>query len=86
MIATLTSKGQITLPKGIRDQLGLLSGARLDFVALADGSIIAKLVKVNPMSARGILKSPHARPLTLEDVDEAVGRHLRDARSAGKRA
>ena len=46
MIATLTSKGQITLPKGIRDQLGLLSGARLDFVALADGSIIAKLVKV----------------------------------------
>ena len=39
MIATLTSKGQVTLPKVIRNQLRLHAGDRLDFFVKGDGHI-----------------------------------------------
>ena len=35
--ATLTSKGQLTLPKKIRDQLGLSAGDKVNFVLMKDG-------------------------------------------------
>jgi AbrB family looped-hinge helix DNA binding protein len=86
MIATLTSKGQVTLPKFIRDKLGLVSGTRLDFVAMSDGSIRARPLEFNAMSVRGILKSPHAKPLSVQEMDEAVARHLRAKHAPARRA
>ena len=38
--STLTSKGQLTLPKAIRDRLRLESGDRIDFVVDAKGRLI----------------------------------------------
>ena len=78
MFATLTSKGQVTLPKEIRDRLGLAAGSMLDFELLPDNSITARTVTADARRIRGILKSPHAKPLTIEKMDAAVGRHLRD--------
>ena len=72
MFATLTSKGQVTLPKEIRDQLGLDAGAILDFQILEDNTIIARRVKPDARRIRGLLKSPHAAPLTVEQMDAAV--------------
>ena len=76
MIATLTSKGQITLPKEIRERLGLNAGAMLDFQILENNTITARPVKPDARRIRGLLKSPHAKPLTLEQMDEAVSKHL----------
>ena len=78
MIATLTSKGQITLPKEIRDRLGLDAGSMLDFQILEDNTITARQVKPDARRIRGLLKSPHAIPLTVEQMDEAVSKHLRE--------
>ena len=78
MFATLTSKGQITLPKEIRDRLGLDAGATLDFQVLPDNTITARAVRPDARRIRGLLKSPHARPLTVEQMDEGVAKHLRD--------
>ena len=78
MFAKLTSKGQITLPKEIRDRLGLDAGSMLDFQVLEDNTITARQVKPDARRIRGLLKSPHAIPLTVEQMDEAVSRHLRD--------
>ena len=78
MFATLTSKGQITLPKEIRDRLGLDAGSMLDFQILEDNTITARQVKPDARRIRGLLKSPHAIPLTVEQMDEAVSKHLRD--------
>ena len=77
MFATLTSKGQITLPKEIRDRLGLAAGSMLDFQVLPDNTITARAVKPDARRIRGLLKSPHPDPLTVEQMDEAVSRHLR---------
>ena len=78
MFATLTSKGQITLPKEIRDRLGLDAGSVLDFQILEDNTITARQVQPDARRIRGLLKSPHSIPLTVEQMDEAVSKHLRD--------
>jgi antitoxin PrlF len=78
MLATLTSKGQITLPKEIRDRLQLDAGATLDFELLPDNTIVARPVKADARRIRGLLKSPHSRPLSVEDMDQGVERHLQD--------
>jgi antitoxin PrlF len=78
MFATLTSKGQITLPKEIRDRLGLDAGSMLDFQLLEDNTITARLVQPDARRIRGLLSSPHAASLTVAQMDEAVSKHLRD--------
>ncbi len=39
MLATITSKGQVTVPKHIRDQLNIQAGTQLDFTLNYDGTI-----------------------------------------------
>ena len=78
MFAKLTSKGQITLPKEIRDRLGLDAGSMLDFQLLEDNTITARPVKPDARRIRGLLKSPHATPPTAKQMDAAVSKHLRD--------
>lgn len=77
MFATLTSKGQITLPKEIRDRLGLDAGSMLDFRLLPDNTITARPVKPDARRIRGLLRSPHASAPTVQQVDEAISDHLR---------
>lgn len=84
MFATLTSKGQITLPKEIRDRLGLDAGSILDFELRADDTITVRQVKPDARRLRGLLKSPHAVAPTIEQMDQAIADHLR-AKHAAKR-
>ncbi len=89
MFATLTSKGQLTLPKVIRDRLNWDAGAILDFEIQADNTITARHVVPDARRIRGLLKSPHAAPLTAEQLDAAVSKHLRDkhaTRQAGRKS
>ena len=72
MFVTLTSKGQLTLPKEIRDRLKLAPGAILDFQIQADGTITARHVQPDARRIRGLLESPHAAPWTVEQMDQAV--------------
>ena len=82
MFATLTSKGQITLPKEIRERLGLDAGAVLDFELLPDNTITARQVKPDARRIRGLLKSPHSAPLTIEQMDEGIARHVQARQTA----
>ena len=77
MLATLTSKGQLTLPKEIRDRLGLDAGSVLDFELRPDNTITARAVKPDARRLRGLLVSPHAKALTVEQMDAAVGAALK---------
>jgi antitoxin PrlF len=40
MATTVTAKGQITIPKRVRDLLGIVPGSRVDFHRAADGSVV----------------------------------------------
>lgn len=71
MQATLTSKGQITLPKPLRDQLHLQPGDKVEF--LVDFSGAVRLLPVTqPISRlKGMAPWPR-KPLTLEEMDAAI--------------
>lgn len=70
-VATITSKGQITIPKAIRDLLGLKPGNRLVFVPRPNGEVIVKAETVDVRSLRGMLK--HDGPaVSVEEMNEAI--------------
>ncbi len=83
MFATLTSKGQLTLPKEIRDRLNLDAEAILDFQIQADNTITTRQVQPDARRIRGLPKFPHAVPLTAEQMDEAVAAALSLFEAAG---
>lgn len=76
MLATITSKGQITLPKEIREQLGLVVGSKLDFSIEADGSLRVRPLRRGAADLFGLLHDPDRAASTVEQMNEAVGQYL----------
>jgi antitoxin PrlF len=72
--STITSKGQVTIPKEVRDQLGLKPGDRVDFVKDRTGRFLLRPINTDFRSLRGIIKYPLGRPITIEEMDEAIAR------------
>ncbi|MEM7525245.1 MAG: AbrB/MazE/SpoVT family DNA-binding domain-containing protein [Pseudomonadota bacterium] len=73
--STITSKGQTTLPKDVRDRLGVGPGDKVRYLVIGDEVRIVKPRKA--MSLCGALKHEGA-PVSLEDMDAALR-----ARAAG---
>ena len=70
-VATLTSKGQVTIPKPIRDHLHLKIGDRLEFLLQDDGQVILVPATVDVAELEGILPPPQ-KPVTVEAMKQAV--------------
>ncbi len=72
--AVVTSKGQITIPKPVRDGLGVESGDRVEFVELERGvySVVAATRDIRDL--KGVIPKP-AKPVSIEDMNRAVRRH-----------
>jgi AbrB family looped-hinge helix DNA binding protein len=70
-IATMTSKGQVTIPKDIRDALRLKAGDKLDFQVQPDGSYRIVPRKVDILSVFGMLKN-NGIHVTVEEMNEAI--------------
>jgi len=51
--ATMTSKGQITVPKMVREALGLLEGTKVNFELLPDGTALMRVKRKSIMSLFG---------------------------------
>lgn len=69
--ATLTSKGQTTIPKDIRDRLHLKPGDRLEFVLQPDGRVLMIPATVDVRDLKGILPKPK-RKLSLGEIDRVI--------------
>jgi AbrB family looped-hinge helix DNA binding protein len=70
-MSTITSKGQITLPKVIRDRLGVRPGDRVVFRERADGEIVVEAATVDLRTLRGRLR-PTRTGVTVEDMKRAA--------------
>jgi AbrB family looped-hinge helix DNA binding protein len=65
--ATLTSKGRVTLPKTVRDRLGVEAGDRLEFVESEQGFLVFAATR-DIRSLKGIVSKPK-KPVTVEDMN-----------------
>ena len=79
-IATVTSKGQITIPMDIRVSLGLEAGDRVDFVLDAEtGRVVFLPVTKNVTSLKGMIAKPDT-PVSVEAMKvtiKAIGNKAR---------
>jgi AbrB family looped-hinge helix DNA binding protein len=71
MESTITVKGQATIPKPIREHLGLQPGDRVKFFVHPDGSVVL-LPKLSASAVRGIAKSRKRGPVTTEEMTVAA--------------
>jgi AbrB family looped-hinge helix DNA binding protein len=72
--ATVTSKGQITLPKVIRDLLRLHAGDRVHFVVQDDGTVVLRSATVDVRELKGLLHRKGIKPLSVEAMTMIVRR------------
>ena len=70
--STLTSKGQITIPKEVRDQLHLKTGSRLEFFVDPSGRVILQTLNSDFRSLRGMIRSKRKRPVSIEEMNQAI--------------
>ena len=82
--ATLTSKGQITLPQAVRQSLGLHAGTKVDFVAVADGFKIVPLRK-EAIGLKGRFAGRNSQPVSVEAMDEAIAAETLARHAPGKK-
>lgn len=71
--STITAKGQTTIPKKVRDRLGLRAGSRLDFKLMSDGSVQLRGASISALSLFGYFGKPK-RHLTIEQIDEITAK------------
>jgi antitoxin PrlF len=68
--STLTKKGQVTIPKAVRQHLGVKPGDRIKFFMMRDGTVVIR--PTLPVTAlKGIVPAP-PYPVSIEDMNEAI--------------
>lgn len=66
--STLTSKGQTTIPKAIRDSLRLKPGDRITFTPMPDGTVLMRVKNKSVMSLAGSLRRRGRKALSVDEL------------------
>ncbi len=77
-IATLTTKGQVTIPKEVRDFLKLRTGDKIEIIATKEGEGIIRPIskKVDDVFCR--LHSSEKKPISIESMNNAIKNRMQD--------
>lgn len=72
--ATVTSKGQITIPARVRTELGVEAGDRVEFVKIGEGefAIIAATRSIRELEGR--FRGKVKKPVSIEEMNAAIAR------------
>ena len=65
---TLTSKGQTTIPKEIRDCLGMKPGDRMTFTLVSDGTVVMRLKSKSILELAGVLHKKGRKAVSIEQM------------------
>jgi AbrB family looped-hinge helix DNA binding protein len=71
--ATVTSKGQVTIPADIRRSLGLNAQDRLTFTPMPDGTVVLRAKKKSLMELKGMLKPAPGTRVSVDDMSLGRG-------------
>lgn len=76
--ATITTKGQITIPKKVRDDLHLNSGDVIEIVITKDGEAIMRPVTKKVSEVFSKLRDNVKRTVSVEEMNDAVRSRFRE--------
>jgi AbrB family looped-hinge helix DNA binding protein len=79
-VTTLTSKGQVTIPKRVREQLHLRTGDKLDFRVEADGTLRVYPLVVRVADAFGAFAHKSDRAISDAEIQEGLREAFREGR------
>lgn len=80
MLSTVTSKGQTTIPKELREALGIKEGTPLRW-SLEGGQLVVRPRTMRAEDFAGFLgEPPKGRGLKIEDMDDAIADAIAEAR------
>jgi antitoxin PrlF len=83
--STVTSKGQVTIPKDVRDALRIGAGDRVSFIVRSDGVVELRPETVDLRDLYGALKH-RGKPVTVEAMNEGIAEAVAESfrRSGGE--
>jgi len=76
-VSSMTSKGQITIPKSIRDRLNLRVGDKVDFEMNEDGSVRLRPLSRSVTEVYGMLRRPEEQARSAPDMDKELKRAMK---------
>ena len=77
MLVTVTDKGQLTVPKALRDQFGIEPGSKLDFEAQPDGTLRVRVLSRGAAKPYGLLQRRGTKAKTVAEMDEGIADAVR---------
>lgn len=80
-MATITSKGQVTIPKEIRDSLLLRNGDKIDFTITDQGEVLLRPLSKRVDDLFGRLHKSGRKTLTVDDMNAAIRNRARERRN-----
>jgi AbrB family looped-hinge helix DNA binding protein len=72
--ATVTSKGQITIPSQVRNAMGLEAGDRVEFVEQGKGQFAIVAATRSVQELKGRFQSKRRKPVTIEEMNAAIAK------------
>lgn len=78
VLTTLTNKGQVTIPKAVRESLGLNAGDKIEFIMDKEGEVRIKPVTKQVDDVFGILHKQDREPVSIENMDAAVKQKIKE--------
>lgn len=78
--ATLTSKGQVTIPVRVREALGLDAGDRVEFVEIDDGKFAIVAATRSVRELKGMFQNKRRKPVSIEEMNAAIARRAAESR------
>jgi AbrB family looped-hinge helix DNA binding protein len=76
--STITSKGQVTIPRQIREKLELKVGDKLNFQYQKNGTVLLAVASKKVNEVYGMLAYRAKKPVSVEQMNEGIRNHIRN--------
>lgn len=71
-VSTITSKGQITIPKEIREHLHVQAGDKINFILDESGKVVFEPATLDVAELKGILQRKNEKPVSVQEMKKAI--------------
>jgi len=78
VLATITTKGQVTIPKSVRDYLMLNTGDKIEFIVTDKREALIRPISKKVDDVFGILNKPGRITVSVEEMDATIRQRMKD--------